>query len=80
LRFLNIWQIFKVQTLGKYVLSSKIFSVNKMKNYVINITEFRPWEQNRNTITAEQLVTSWAVSQQLHYATTKLFSFNGGLL
>ena len=70
LRLLNIWQIFKVQTLGKYVLSSKIFSMNKMKNYFINIVEFWPWEQN--TVTAEQLVTSWAVSQQLCYATTKL--------
>jgi len=42
LRLLNIWQIFKVQTLGKYVLSSKIFSMNKMKNYFINIVEFWP--------------------------------------
>jgi hypothetical protein len=49
LRFLNIWQIIKVQTLGKYVLSSEIFSMNKMKNYFINIIEFRPWEQNTET-------------------------------
>jgi hypothetical protein len=37
LRFLNMWEIFKVQILGKYVLSSEIFSMNKIINYFINI-------------------------------------------
>jgi hypothetical protein len=35
--------------------------------------------KHRNKITAEQSVTSQAVSQWLYYATTKLSNFSGGL-